>query len=79
MRLPWGDGTVIEQEFKVYWRGLTVLSAGHQNARGGATGKVVYEPESNSKYVLVNWLSAHRTILNRMIQDRKLESYFVEI
>ncbi len=54
-----GYGTVIEEEFKVYWRGSTVFSAGHHNARGGATGKVFSEPESNSKYVLVNWLSAH--------------------
>jgi len=54
-----GYGTVIEEEFKVYWRGSTMFSAGHQNARGGATGKVFSEPESNSKYVLVNWLSAH--------------------
>ena len=54
-----GYGAVIEEEFKVYWRGSTMLSAGHQNARGGATGKIVSEPESPTKYVLVNWLSAH--------------------
>ncbi|MGB7274925.1 MAG: ureidoglycolate lyase [Geitlerinemataceae cyanobacterium] len=54
-----GYGSVIEEEFKVYCQGSTMLSAGHQNARGGATGKILSEPESNSKYVLVNWLSAH--------------------
>lgn len=54
-----GYGTVIEEEFKVYWRGSTMFSANHQNARGGATGKIVFEPETKSKYVLVNWLSAH--------------------
>ncbi|NEP07891.1 MAG: hypothetical protein F6K25_23315 [Okeania sp. SIO2G4] len=35
-----GYGNVIEEEFKVYWQGSTIFSAGHQNARGGATGKV---------------------------------------
>lgn len=54
-----GYGTVIEEEFRVYWQGSTVLSAGHQNARGGVTGKIVSDPETNYKYVLVNWLSAH--------------------
>lgn len=54
-----GYGTVLEEEFRVYWQGATVLSAGHQNARGGVTGKIVSDPETNSKYVLVNWLSAH--------------------
>lgn len=54
-----GYGSVIEEEFKVYWRGTTILSAGHQNARGGAAGKVLEEPESNCKYALVHWLSAH--------------------
>ncbi|MDY6803080.1 MAG: hypothetical protein SXA11_04645 [Cyanobacteriota bacterium] len=54
-----GFGTVLEEEFKVYWRGSTMFSAGHQNARGGVTGKVISEPESNSKYVLLHWLSAH--------------------
>ncbi|MGD1700329.1 ureidoglycolate lyase [Dapis sp. BLCC M229] len=54
-----GYGAVLEEEFKVYWRGSTVFSAGHQNARGGATGKIVSDPKSQSKYVLLNWLSAH--------------------
>ncbi len=54
-----GYGSVIEEEFKVYWRGKTILSAGHQNARGGVAGKVLVEPESNSQYALVHWLSAH--------------------
>ncbi len=54
-----GYGAVIEEEFRVYWRGLTVFSAGHQNARGGATGKIVSDPKSHSKYVLLHWLSAH--------------------
>ena len=54
-----GYGSVIEEEFKVYWRGSTVLSAGHQNARGGAAGKILVEPDTNSKYALVHWLSAH--------------------
>ncbi len=54
-----GYGSVITEEFQVYWRGTTILSAGHQNARGGATAKVLSEPESNSKYALVHWLSSH--------------------
>jgi len=54
-----GYGTVIEEEFRVYWKGSTIFSAGHQNARSGPGGKIVSEPESNSKYLLVNWLSAH--------------------
>ncbi|AOX02922.1 hypothetical protein BJP34_28880 [Moorena producens PAL-8-15-08-1] len=54
-----GYGTVIEEEFRVYWEGSTLFSAGHQNARGGAAGKIISEPESNSTYILVNWLSAH--------------------
>ncbi len=54
-----GYGSVIEEEFKVYWRGKTILSAGHQNARGGVAGKVLVESESDSKYALVHWLSAH--------------------
>ena len=54
-----GYGNVIEEEFRVYWKGSTIFSAGHQNARGGPGGKIISEPESNSKYLLVNWLSAH--------------------
>lgn len=54
-----GYGSVIEEEFKVYWQNTTILSAGHQNARGGAGGKILVEPETNSKYALVHWLSAH--------------------
>ena len=54
-----GYGSVIEEEFRVYWQGSTILSAGHQNARGGAAGKILVEPETNSKYAVVHWLSAH--------------------
>ncbi|OLT61793.1 ureidoglycolate lyase [Moorena bouillonii] len=54
-----GYGTFIEDEFKVYWRGSTVLSGDHKSARGGAAGKAVVDPETNSNYVLVHWLSAH--------------------
>ena len=54
-----GYGTVLEEEFRVYCQGSTMLSAGHQNARGGVTGKILSDPETSSKYVLVNWLSAH--------------------
>ncbi|NES21547.1 MAG: hypothetical protein F6K41_22115 [Symploca sp. SIO3E6] len=54
-----GYSTVLEEEFKVYWQNATMLSAGHQNARGGATGKIVSDRETNSKHIMVNWLSAH--------------------
>ncbi len=54
-----GYGTVIKEEFRVYWHGSAMGSAGHQNARGGVTGKIISDPESDSKSVLVHWLSAH--------------------
>ncbi|MEA5469994.1 ureidoglycolate lyase [Spirulina sp. 06S082] len=54
-----GYGTVIEEEFTIYRKGSTLFSAGHQNARGGATGKIISKPNSNTPYILVNWLSAH--------------------
>ncbi|MBC6452087.1 MAG: ureidoglycolate lyase [Hormoscilla sp. SP5CHS1] len=72
-----GYGTVIEEEFKVYWRGETMFSAGHQNARGGATGKILSEAEGNSKYVLVNWLSAHLDAGEAFIPKNGQQSIFL--
>lgn len=54
-----GYGTVIQEDFTVYWRGSTQFSAGHQTARGGATGKMLLEPQTQERSVLVHWLSAH--------------------
>lgn len=56
---PGGYSSVHQEEFKVFWRGSTILSAGHQNARGGASGKIWVDPNTGKQFALVQWFSAH--------------------